>query len=285
MTRTEVVRLLVGRTEKEVLRALGDRVGALWNAANYVCRQNFFKGEKIPSYSKLCSLMKDSEEYKILPSDVAQETLKKLRKAWTSFFKLKGLYEAGKLEHRPSPPRYRKDRATGKRPCDWIPVKNPRSYAFDRDWFHLTLPQDLRKTYGGRLAVPYEGRFRWRGRRTTCEIKYDPARNRWYVHAQKEVKLGNRNGDKTAAIDLGAKRAATLVIKEVPIGFVFSARNPWKDYKYWTRKIAEVQSLLASQGLKTSRRLKKLYRIRTARLDHALRTMTRAVAKICLPTA
>ncbi|MBX6423429.1 RNA-guided endonuclease TnpB family protein [Thermosulfurimonas sp. F29] len=272
--------MLPTRRERRILKEIGDRVSALWNAANFVCRQRFFKGEKVPSYGELCSLMKNTPEYQALPSDIAQEVLKKLRQAWTSFFRLKALYAMGKISEKPSPPRYRKDRTTGKRFSDWIPVKSARAYAVDGDWFHLTLPADMRKRPGDRLSVLYKGTMRFRGKRTTCEIKYDAARDRWYARIQTEIRTVKKTGKRRAAIDLGAKRTAALVIEGVPVGIVFSARNLWKDYRYWTRRIAELQSLLASQGLKTSRRLKKLYRKRTARLEHALRAFARTVAEI-----
>jgi putative transposase len=38
-------------------------------------------GEQVPSYARLCSLLKEDEAYRALPSDIAQEVLKKVRES------------------------------------------------------------------------------------------------------------------------------------------------------------------------------------------------------------
>jgi len=52
----------------------------------------------------------------------------------------------------------------------------------------------------------------------------------------------------------------------------------WKDYKYWSRRIAEAQSQLATRDLKTSRRLEALYTARRRRLEAALKALARQLA-------
>jgi hypothetical protein len=79
------------------LRVFGDRVSRLWNAGNYRCRQGFIAKEGVPTGSRLEDLMKDTPEYRQLPSGpsgnaqryVVQEVLKKLSEAWKSYFKLR----------------------------------------------------------------------------------------------------------------------------------------------------------------------------------------------------
>jgi putative transposase len=82
---------------------------------------------------------------------------------------------------------------------------------------------------------------------------------------------------KYATADIGAKRTIAVAIQGSRIAYVFSARQLWKDYKYWTRRIAREQSRLSQQGLKTSRQLKRLYRLRRLRLRHALEAMAKRV--------
>src|SRR5712691_8038106 len=87
------------------LRILGDRVSALWNAANYTCRQAFLAKTGVPSYPALYRAFRGQPIYRALPSDIAQETLKKVREAWSSFFSLLKLWKAGELEERPGLPK------------------------------------------------------------------------------------------------------------------------------------------------------------------------------------
>ncbi|RKY81541.1 transposase, partial [candidate division KSB1 bacterium] len=258
---------------------IGDRVSRLWNAANFLCRQNLVKGKAVPSYAKLCSILKTDENYRFLPSDIAQEVLKKLSKAWTSYFRLVKLQKSGKPMDRPGLPRYRKDRKTGKRPFDFIPIKSLRTYSLSGGIFSITLPSDLRN---GRLCIGCKGILRYRGILKTCELKYDRARTRWYAHITVEISKPRRKQKpvKYASGDIGAKRAIAVVIEGSKIAHVFSARELWKDYKYWTRRIAREQSRLSAQGLKTSRQLKRLYRMRKLRVEHGLEALARKVALI-----
>jgi hypothetical protein len=79
--RTNRLRLVPGKDQQDILQTLGDRVSALWNVVNYRCRQPFLAGCRVPSYSVLCAEIKPHETYRALPSDVAQEVLKKIADA------------------------------------------------------------------------------------------------------------------------------------------------------------------------------------------------------------
>lgn len=58
----------------------------LYNYANYIVRQEFINNNKWIRYNELFQLVKDSEPYKDLGSNVGQGTLRILDKNWTSFF-------------------------------------------------------------------------------------------------------------------------------------------------------------------------------------------------------
>jgi Probable transposase. len=58
----------------------------LYNAANYVIRQNFLYGWGYLNYNKMAQLMKSHQAYKALPAKVSQQILMRLDKNWKSFF-------------------------------------------------------------------------------------------------------------------------------------------------------------------------------------------------------
>jgi putative transposase len=155
--RTNTVRVDPGKRQAEELKILGDRVSRLWNAANFRCRQAFLAKEGVPLGFKLEAEMKDSPEYRQLPSDIAQEILKKLSEAWKSYFELRAKWTANPAKsQKPGLPAYRKDRKTGTRPCDFIPIKCNRAYAHDAKDAHIVLPRDRRSKHtAGRLHMPY----------------------------------------------------------------------------------------------------------------------------------
>ena len=69
---------------KELTRASKD----LYNKALYTIRQHFFEHKEYLNYTKVYHLLKSSDEYKRLPSNASQQTLKQADNAFKSFFKL-----------------------------------------------------------------------------------------------------------------------------------------------------------------------------------------------------
>ena len=273
--KTNRLRLLPDKDTVALLKTLGDRVSALWNVGNYTCRQVFLKGGRVPGYEALCAQLKDHPDYRALPSDVAQEVLKYLAKAWKSYFALRENWQSGELRDKPGLPKYRKNRRTGKRPTDWIPVKSPRAYAIDAQRIALTLPADLRTQ--GRLQILYRGLRRYVGLMRTAEVCFDRMRGRWYFHYRVETpEREPRPWDRSAAIDLGIRVAASLSIEGASRTFHFSARELLKEWDYWNRRIAEHMAELAHRpaGERSSRRLRRLYHQRGARIEHGLEAMS-----------
>ena len=275
--RTNIVRLLPDKETTGALKTLGDRASALWNVANYLCRQMFIKGEPVPGYSRLCALMKDNPDYRSLPTHIGQEVLKKLSKAWASYFRLRKLHGAGKLKDKPRPPRYRKDRKKGTRPRDFIPVKSTAAYGVEGNVLYLAVPKDIG---GKRLGIPFKGIIRYRGDFKTCELVYENTNQVWYAHLIVELpdKELATKPVKHAAGDIGARRTITISTQDNPMSVVYSSRAAWKDYKYWTRLIAREKSRLATQGLKTSRHLQGLYQKRRLRLRHTMEALASDMA-------
>jgi Probable transposase. len=58
----------------------------LYNEANYFARQEFFKKKRRTRYEGLNEEFKDSENYKSLPAQTAQQILMLLDNSWKSFF-------------------------------------------------------------------------------------------------------------------------------------------------------------------------------------------------------
>jgi len=213
---------------------------------------------------------------------MGQEVIKKARKAWDSFFACLRLYRKGELEKPPRIPRYWKDRRMGKRTFRIIPIKAPTSYFLNARCLSLTLPQDLRRKRGDRLVLSVRGILRFAGVPKTLELWYDPVRRRWYAHQVVKVPEPERKKkpEKHAALDLGARILAALAIEGLDRQIILSGREVWKDFLYWTKRIAQEQSRLNGAGRKTSRKLKRLYQTRALRLRHAFAALAREVACI-----
>ena len=59
----------------------------LYNAANYIIRQNFIYGHGYLTYNQMDLVMKQTPQYKALPAKVSQQVLRGLEKNWKSFFR------------------------------------------------------------------------------------------------------------------------------------------------------------------------------------------------------
>jgi transposase len=279
--KTNIFRLRKSKSAHATLDALAERCDRLWNAGNYLCRQRFIKAQGVPGYSELCRLLPKQypKDYAALPSDIAQEMLKKLAEAWKSFFQLQYRFKMGKLPNKPGLVRYRKCRA-GAYPKDYIPVKGPRSYGLSRSTLSLPLPADLRTK--GRLVTAIQGNARYRGKSGRLELSFDPADRCWRATVSVETpERAFRQNGRAAAIDLGMRVAASLSIEGQADAHHFRGRELMKEFQYWTRCIAAHQQALSKRKLKTSRQLLQLYQTRRRRLEHALRATAKAIAGLC----
>jgi hypothetical protein len=66
----------------------------LFNSALYICRQAFFNNQPVPGFNQLYHQLKAGEDYKSLPSKVAQLVFKQVDKCFKSYFEAKKAYFA-----------------------------------------------------------------------------------------------------------------------------------------------------------------------------------------------
>lgn len=266
--KANVVRLQANQQQEKLLRTLGDRASALWNVANFEYRQAFIKKQKTPTYTDQCAALKEHPVFRSLPSDIAQEVLKKLGEAWKSFKALRLKHQVGTLKNKPGLVDYRKNK-DGSRPTDWIPVKDPRSYKVSQTEVTLPLPCDLRKQVG-RFSLSYCGTVRFLGDAGRAEVQWDSGRGRWYFSfsVEESCKPKKRDFARSAAIDLGVRILASLSIEARDDSLHFLGRHLLKDWDYFGRQIAQHQQELShrSKEQRSSKKLRRLFFKRKARL-------------------
>jgi len=272
MRRTNTFDLNPGKEEEAILHRWADNCARMYNEINYKRRQSFFSGEFDWNTDEFYHKYKKS-----VGSATAQQIIRKNNEAWKSFFALLKAYEAGKIEDKPHPPGYWKDRTTGKRILR-IFVRND-SYSIGRKY--LKLP------FG--LKIRWRGRNRWEGKPGRLEIVYDTLSGRWicYMPVEVEQPPHQPTGDKTAYIDLGVKCPILASVEWETWGY--KANSILADWWYLTNRIAKLQKELEQAAKKTSKRLRKMYRKRKRRFrdkinkivaDFIRRCWERGVAEI-----
>ncbi len=276
MRRTNKLRLRPTKEQEKALLDLCEMSAVLWNKLNYIRRQSFFGGR---FDWEECVAELYNEFKPIIGAATAQQIIRKNDEAWRSFFSLLKLKGEGSLPphiHNISPPRYWKDRKTGRRKLMTV-IRND-IYRIEEEgkkkW--LVLPKGLR--------VGVTGSIRWRGKQGRLEIFYDDLTGRWYAHQSVEIDQPRHTiSPRKAFVDLGVMNIITAWIEGERQSIAFSGKPLLSDWWYWNHKISEHQSELKRvNDRNTSKHLRKLYRKRQRRFRHAINTIIHRFVKLCL---
>ncbi|OKY77492.1 MAG: IS605 OrfB-like transposable element containing RNAse H-like and Zn finger domain [Candidatus Methanohalarchaeum thermophilum] len=106
---------LQGLTKQEykILKKMSHKSKDLYNETLYKVRQYFFNnGEYLSYYDNYERLKGESENYKVLPSQIAQQTMKHVDKAFKSFFNLIKEKKRRKIRQRSTPTKLPRKRRT-----------------------------------------------------------------------------------------------------------------------------------------------------------------------------
>ena len=245
---------------------LADNCARLYNEVNFERRQAYMRYKRFEWYPKHLY----AKYAPLIGSATAQQVINKNNEAWRSFLALRRLEAEGRLpEHiaKVSMPRYWKN--NGRREhriivrCD--------CYRIDDEYLHL--PKGLKLRYTGML--------KWRGKQGRLEIIYDEVDGVWRGFITVKVeKPPLKGGSKPLYIDLGVVNLATMWFKGLRQPIAFSGKRVLSDWWYWIGRIAKEQSRLARiNRAKTSRKLRKLYRIRQRRFRHAVNAMIKTIVE------
>jgi putative transposase len=262
MKRTCTVELVVDEEVEKKLRQLCDLSSKLWNEINYIRLRARLEKKSINFKGTYKEFY---EKYKpLIGSATAQQILNKNNNAWTAFFRLLELKREGRLP--PSitwvnPPGYRK--RNGSRTL-WTAIRKDQ-YRMDGDRIIL---QGLGAI--GWIEVRYKGPIYLRGERGELMIRYDDDRKKWYASiafskiSERMVRGEWRQvprqpkGNLTAGVDIGINNLLAIYVENGLTKLVNG--KPLKSIAYyWKRRIAEYQSTLNKYGLKTSKRLRRMY--------------------------
>ena len=252
--------------DSPALWELADNCARLYNELNFERRQAYIHYKKFSWYPKHLY----RKYAPLIGSATAQQIINKNNEVWRGFLKLKELEKKGKLPphiKKVSMPRYWKK--NGKRELRII-IRND-CYRIDDKCLYL--PRGLR--------LRYWGKPRWKGKQGRLEIIYDDVDKVWRGFMSVEVgKLPKRGSNKPLCIDLGVRCLATIWYEGMKQPIAFRGGELLWDWWYWTRKIAKEQSRLARVNkARTSRRLRKLLRIRQRRFRHAINAMVKWIVE------
>jgi putative transposase len=236
----------------------------LFNAANYVMRQQFFETGSVYSYPALYHAMKLHDDYRGLPAKVSQQVLKGLEKNWKGYFAAHAEWQkdSSKFLGEPRIPHY-KDKLDG---------RNVLTYTIQA--ISSKLLRIGQVVPSGLSGVT----IKTKKQNIDC-VRIVPKKTHYVIEIVYTVEAQPADLDYTlaAGIDLGLNNLAVIASNEQGFQPVVVNGRPLKSInQFYNKRKAELQSILGSDKA-LSHRINRLTDKRNRRINHYLHTASRRV--------
>lgn len=265
----------LSKKEFRNLKYLSHIAKNLTNEAIYNIRQYYFNKKKYLSYNENYKILKNSENYKKLNSNMAQQILKEVDGSFKSFFGLLKLAKNGQYDNKK--------------------IKLPKY--LDKDGF-TTLVIGFVRLKDDMLIIPYSNSFKKTHEEIAIkllpvlkdkkikEIRIIPKQHSRYFEIQytyevEEVQreLNKENG---LGIDLGIDNLCTCVTNNGK-SFIIDGRKLKSINQYYNKINAKLQSIKDKQKIeRTTLRQKRIARRRNNRIEDYLSKAARIIISYCL---
>ncbi|WP_297184200.1 transposase [Thermococcus sp.] len=274
---TQKNHLRVDKKTYKLLRILSHLSKDLYNLTLYVTRQHYELNGSFLPFVRAYHLVKDSEPYKLLPSQVAQQTMKIVERNYRSFFRLLKERQKGNYNRSIHPPRFLPKNG------HFVLIFPYQSFKVKEDKVILTLGRNFAKKFEIMyLEIPLPKNVK--GHRIK-EVRIIPRYNAlWFeVEYVYEIQPEKKDLDysKYLAIDLGVDNFATCVST---IGTAFIIEGRWlKSFnRWWNKKKAKLQSQYDKQGVKFGKKMARLLRKRKNVMNNFMNQAVNYIIKYCL---
>ena len=266
----------LSKEEYNILRELCHTAKNLANEAIYNVRQYYFTEGEYLKYEKNYVLLKDSPNYKMLNSNMAQQILKEVDGAFKSFFGLLKLAKKGKYAFRD--------------------CKLP--HYLPKDGF-TTLVIGFVRLNGNKLIIPYSNAFRKTHKpveirippiladKKIKEIRIIPKSKARFFEIQytyeTECIQRNLNQNNALALDLGVNNLVTAVSSEGR-SFIIDGRKLKSINQWFNKENARLQSIKDRQGNKrrTTNRQKILADKRNRQVNDYMSKTAKKIIDYCI---
>ncbi len=275
-------RLKLNRTEFDALKALCRLSKNLFNVGLYNVRQYFFTKKKFLRYESSYHYAKSNENYILLPTDIGQQTLKVVERAFRGFFNLIKLKKTGQYDA--------KVRLPGYLPKDGffpliIPIRERDLLRLkDKNWqYKIPMSRPFKRSFGGiTLTIPKTIRDK-----IVKEIRILPkykARVFDVAYVYEESEKKSVNGTDTIGIDLGVNNLATCVATNGD-SFILDGKRLKNLNQWYNKRNAKLQSIKDIQGIEDiTNQQAKLLDKRKHQIQDYLNKSVRFIIDRCLNT-
>ncbi len=248
----------------------------LTNEAIYNVRQYYFTENEFLKYEKNYTLLKNSPNYKILNSNMAQQILKEVDGSFKSFFGLLKLAKEGKYTFK------------GCKLPHYLPKDG-----------YTTLIIGFVRLKGNKLIIPFSNSFKKTHKpieiaippvlldKKVKEIRIIPKANARFFEIQyiyeAEYVQRNLNKNNALALDLGINNLVTVVSSKGE-SFIIDGRRLKSINQWFHKENARLQSIKDKQhfGKKTTNRQKAIARDRNNKVNDYMNKAARKVIDYCI---
>ncbi|NES07502.1 MAG: IS200/IS605 family element transposase accessory protein TnpB [Okeania sp. SIO2F4] len=238
----------------------------LFNAVNYIARQEFIFNQKYLNSAQTYHLIKEYVDYKAIPSKVSCQIIRLVDRYWSWFFA--SIKDYSKKPHKylgkPKLPRY-KDKLKGRcvtiYPAQTISKRSLKKGLLEPSGTQISIQTKIQGKVNQIRLVPCNGYY-------VFEAVYE-------VESEKPI-----NNNRVAAIDLGLSNLATVSsnVKEFE-PFIINGKPLKSMNQFYKKKKGELQSKLQKQTEKplNSNQIQKLTTKRNFKVETYLHQASRII--------
>lgn len=201
----------------------------LYNYVNFILRQSFFETKRLPSEYDITNLLakNNQQDFRALPSNVSQQTVKLVFKAWKSFFKALKSYRKDKsrFTSNPKSPKYKSK--NGLYVCAFT-YNNARL----KD-NKINFVKNILKPIKTKVSRVKQVRIVTNSSCFIVEIVYE-----------KDIKETLKTSGSIASIDLGLNNFITCIDNLGNYPFIINGKGLKSYNQFFNKKKAKLQSLL-----------------------------------------
>ena len=264
----------LSKQEFNALTALTRLSKNLFNVALYECRQYFFSQRKRLTYESNYHICKSNENYRLLNTDIAQQTMKVVDRSMRSFLGLLKAISVGRCDQRPQLPKYLHKEG-------YFPLIIPRIKLKDGA-FIVPMSREFKKEYG-EVKIQLPERLK---DRKIKEVRIHPKYSaRWfeveYIYEDEKIKT-SVNPKGAIALDLGVDNLAACIDTDGH-QFLIDGKRLKSINQWYNKRNAELQSKKDRQGIKSfTNKQAKLYQWRNNCVRDYLNKAAKIVVEHCL---
>lgn len=272
----------LNKNDYEILCSLCHLSKNMYNETLYEVRQYFFNnGEYLNYYNAWNKLKNDSWNYKRLPSQVAQQTMKNVDKAFQSFFKLveksrEGKYDSNKI----SPPNY-----LDKDGFYLLDFSN-QMFQIKDDHLRIGVPKKFREEFGYdqkdiKIPFTYEEVRNKDIKRLQILPKGDAEYFEYRLVYEEEKEPIETDDNTFLSIDLGIDNLATCV-DHSGHSFIVDGRKLKSINRWYNKEIAKLRSIKDKQDIEgDTKRIKELFKDRRNKIHDYLNKAVHKIIEHC----